>query len=103
EMGDARSKGPWRGPRSDHSDVRRFFTPGVPRLEAHFSKLLRFLATRKPERWPRFREEPPGPRPPARVTDGALRVTYVNHATVLVQMDGVNLLTDPIWSKRASP
>jgi L-ascorbate metabolism protein UlaG (beta-lactamase superfamily) len=27
----------------------------------------------------------------------------VNHATVLLQTGGVNLLTDPMWSRRASP
>src|SRR5580765_2857013 len=97
------SKSTWRGPKSGHFDGRRFFTPGAPRLDARFSKLLRFLATRKPERWPAFQKMPCGPRPPARVPDGALRVTFVNHASVLVQVDGVNLLTDPIWSERASP
>jgi len=30
-------------------------------------------------------------------------VTWIGHATVLVQMDHVTLLTDPIWSDRASP
>jgi N-acyl-phosphatidylethanolamine-hydrolysing phospholipase D len=30
-------------------------------------------------------------------------VTWVGHATLLVQLEGVNLLTDPQWSKRASP
>lgn len=30
-------------------------------------------------------------------------VTWIGHATFLVQMDGVNFLTDPIWSERASP
>lgn len=30
-------------------------------------------------------------------------VTWIGHATLLVQLDGVNLLTDPIWSERASP
>jgi L-ascorbate metabolism protein UlaG (beta-lactamase superfamily) len=34
--------------------------------------------------------------------DGAT-VTWVGHATLLVQLDGINLLTDPIWSDRASP
>ena len=29
--------------------------------------------------------------------------TWIGHATVLVQMRGVNILTDPIWSERASP
>jgi L-ascorbate metabolism protein UlaG (beta-lactamase superfamily) len=27
----------------------------------------------------------------------------VNHATTLIQMDGLNILTDPMWSERASP
>src|SRR5262249_43642638 len=30
-------------------------------------------------------------------------VTWIGHATVLVQLDGVNLLTDPHWGERASP
>ncbi len=30
-------------------------------------------------------------------------VTWVGHATLLVQLDGLNLLTDPQWSERASP
>ena len=30
-------------------------------------------------------------------------VTFVNHATFLIQVDGLNILTDPIWSRRASP
>jgi N-acyl-phosphatidylethanolamine-hydrolysing phospholipase D len=30
-------------------------------------------------------------------------VTWVGHATLLVQLDSVNILTDPHWSERASP
>jgi N-acyl-phosphatidylethanolamine-hydrolysing phospholipase D len=30
-------------------------------------------------------------------------VTWVGHATLLVQLQGVNILTDPIWSERAGP
>jgi L-ascorbate metabolism protein UlaG (beta-lactamase superfamily) len=30
-------------------------------------------------------------------------VTWVGHATLLIQLDGVNILTDPQWSNRASP
>lgn len=30
-------------------------------------------------------------------------VTWVGHSTLLVQMQGINFLTDPIWSKTASP
>lgn len=30
-------------------------------------------------------------------------VTWIGHATVLVQMDGKAILTDPVWSRRAGP
>jgi N-acyl-phosphatidylethanolamine-hydrolysing phospholipase D len=33
----------------------------------------------------------------------AATVTWIGHATVLVQMDQRTFLTDPIWSERASP
>ncbi len=32
-----------------------------------------------------------------------LQITWVGHSTFLVQMEGVNFLTDPIWSERCSP
>ncbi|MGY4517386.1 MBL fold metallo-hydrolase [Lysobacter sp. HA18] len=32
-----------------------------------------------------------------------LRVTWFGHSSTLVQVDGVNVLTDPFWSERASP
>ena len=32
-----------------------------------------------------------------------LRVTLINHSTLLLQQNGVHILTDPIWSERASP
>jgi N-acyl-phosphatidylethanolamine-hydrolysing phospholipase D len=52
-------------------------------------------------------------RPPVVSNDGVFlrdnarhsipTVTWIGHSTVLVQMDGVTFLTDPIWSERASP
>jgi L-ascorbate metabolism protein UlaG (beta-lactamase superfamily) len=32
-----------------------------------------------------------------------LRVTWVGHATLLIQIGGLNILTDPQWSRRAGP
>ncbi len=88
-----------RGPISDHFDGRQFRNfSGVPR---GFGGVLRWAATRKSSPWPRWTEAPPGPAPPRRVTD--LRVTFVNHATLLVQTGGRNILTDPVWSDRVSP
>ncbi len=40
--------------------------------------------------------------PVSRVRQG-LSVTFINHATFLIQVDGINILTDPIYSERASP
>lgn len=37
------------------------------------------------------------------VSEEELRVTWVGHATHLVQLPGLNLVTDPMWSQRASP
>src|SRR5262249_56298826 len=30
-------------------------------------------------------------------------ITWIGHATLLVQLDGINFLTDPHWGERASP
>jgi N-acyl-phosphatidylethanolamine-hydrolysing phospholipase D len=64
--------------------------------------LLRRTVQREPDR---------GALPvPVRNDGAALRangteptVTWIGHATLLVQMDGVNVLTDPIWSSHAGP
>jgi L-ascorbate metabolism protein UlaG (beta-lactamase superfamily) len=37
------------------------------------------------------------------VLDLKIRASFINHATVLLQTQGLNFLTDPIWSDRASP
>ena len=33
----------------------------------------------------------------------ALRLTYLGHATVLIELDGVRLLTDPVLGRRLGP
>jgi L-ascorbate metabolism protein UlaG (beta-lactamase superfamily) len=45
----------------------------------------------------------PPDRPPARVDGDAIRVSFVGHATFLIQGGGLNMLTDPVWSDCASP
>ncbi len=91
-------------PVTDHFDGTRFHNEiADPRGEADLGDLLRWARHRQPGPWAKVEDAVPGPKPPTRVGPGALRVTFVGHATMLVQMDGVNLLTDPIWSERASP
>src|ERR1044072_7277429 len=32
-----------------------------------------------------------------------LRITWIGHSSLLIEIDGKKILTDPIWSKHASP
>lgn len=91
----------YRGPASDHFDGERFFNREP--VENRTTAFFKWMATRRKGPWREWTDAEPGPAPPRRVGAGELRVTFVNHATVLVQMDGLNLLTDPIWSERCSP
>ena len=54
------------------------------------------------ENWPSWIENPNPDDIPSETTTG-IDITYINHSTTLVQMDGLNILTDPIYSNRASP
>jgi L-ascorbate metabolism protein UlaG (beta-lactamase superfamily) len=85
----------------EHFRSGRFLNPGA--VEHGFRELYRWIRTRRPGVWPAWIPSEPGPPPPVRVEGTALRVTFVNHSTVLLQTAGLNLLTDPIWSRRASP
>jgi L-ascorbate metabolism protein UlaG (beta-lactamase superfamily) len=91
----------YHGPVSDHFDGTRFHN--VQSGWQSQGSFLKWQMTKEPGEWPEWIDSKPGPPPPRRVDDGRIRVTWVNHATMLVQLDGVNLLTDPIWSERCSP
>jgi len=38
-----------------------------------------------------------------RPVETGLRTTWLGHSTVLLEIDGVRVLTDPVWGQRASP
>src|SRR4051812_19580076 len=39
----------------------------------------------------------------SRKPETGLRATWLGHSTVLIEIDGVRVLTDPVWGPRASP
>ncbi len=39
----------------------------------------------------------------SRPAETGLRATWLGHSTVLLELDGVRVLTDPVWGERASP
>ena len=93
---------PYQGPVTDHFDGTHFLNP-QPIDEKHLGDVLKWVTHREPGKWNRWTDAPCGPKPPDRVGVGALRATFVNHSTILIQLDGLNILTDPVWSERASP
>jgi len=85
-----------------HSNGDTFFNPGAE-PHGNFFAFLRWVSSRgNREPWYWIPSEP-GPPPPPRVYGDTLLVTFINHSTVLLQTNGVNILTDPIWSERCSP
>jgi L-ascorbate metabolism protein UlaG (beta-lactamase superfamily) len=90
----------YQGPPSDHFDGVRFFNPGQAPTDRGLNDVLRWKLARGAATWPRSVPVTPA-KPNARV-DG-IRVTMIGHASLLIQVAGLNILTDPIWSERASP
>ncbi len=68
-----------------------------------FFELLQWKLSFSGEKWPEWIDSEFRKVPQQRVRDGHLSVTFINHSTVLIQYQGVNILTDPIWNTRASP
>jgi L-ascorbate metabolism protein UlaG (beta-lactamase superfamily) len=89
-------------PVSDHFDGRRFFNPSGNNPRG-LGALLRWQLSRKPGKWPKWVENTATPTLPASLAPAECAVTFVNHATFLLQFQGLNVLTDPIWSERCSP
>lgn len=90
------------GPPSDHFDGKRFYNPGKPMTKT-FVDFLRWRFTAERRFWPEYSALPAYDQPPERVYGSSLRVSLVGHVTVLIQTQGLNILTDPVWSERASP
>jgi L-ascorbate metabolism protein UlaG (beta-lactamase superfamily) len=65
--------------------------------------VLRWQRTRVRKPWPARREQNQAVSLPWQLAAGELAITFVNHVTFLLQFAGLSLLTDPVYSQRASP
>lgn len=91
-----------QGEKAPHFDGTSFINPNG--AVAHgMEGLIKFLFTRKPEKWKKNYETHVRTEPLPEAQPGKTDITFVNHSTFLIQADGVNILTDPIWSERCSP
>ena len=92
----------YQGPVSDHFDGERFVDPhGMP--PKRLGDVLRWWLRGDRGHWPAHVPNAFADRPPARVDSHVWRISYVGHASLLIQTAGRNILIDPIWSQRCSP
>jgi len=95
---------------SHHGPDGRFLNPwpvakGDDEIRRQFWRVARtFLLARRPpnprpSQLPTARPEVAHPT----VDGGEVRITWIGHASTLIQLPGLNVLTDPVWSTRCSP
>ncbi len=84
-----------------HFDGKRFFNPGQDDLKS-FWQVIKWQLIGDKAHWP---TDVPNKNYPLRplASDEKGVVSFINHATFLIQLPGLNILTDPIYSERASP
>lgn len=92
-----------RYPVTEHCNGEQFFNTAVPARD--LGQVFTWLRNRQPSRWPGWVENEKFTLPPERHSTQIRdwRVTFINHATMLLQIGPYNLLTDPVWSERVSP
>jgi len=96
---------------SDHFDGEVFYNP-EPTIRVTEGKkfglmtIIRARMKRDPAvwaQWPAHVENKVYPKPTGLVPAGAVDVTFIGHSSFLLRVAGLNILTDPVFSKRCSP
>ena len=90
-----------QSPLSDHYDGKRFHNRQSP--PHNLWKVLKWMAKRRSKPVHTKRTVSPLVEIDARPPPHEMWVTFINHSTFLIQWAGLNILTDPLFSKRASP
>lgn len=91
----------YSGRKSDHFNGKNFINPDSTKAKGLY-EVLKWALNRTPGKWIKKEKVVYNNKPVQRITDG-IRITFVNHSTFLIQTNGLNILTDPVWSERVSP
>jgi L-ascorbate metabolism protein UlaG (beta-lactamase superfamily) len=90
-------------PISDHCNGTHFYNEGVNNKKS-LASVFKMLRERKGKnQWPDFVENKATPKLAKQLKTEEAYITYINHASHLIQLKELNLLTDPIFAKRAGP
>jgi len=98
-------------PISDHFDGEVFCNPEptIRRTDGKKFGLMTIIRARMKRdpavwaTWPDWVENKVYPAPAGDVPAGAVDVTFIGHSSFLLRVAGLNILTDPVFSKRCSP
>lgn len=93
----------YNGPVSDHFDGEYFYNESKDYRHKSISDLIQWALNRERKDDWNWVDLPHGTSIPDEKIVSPIQVTFVNHATVLLQFSNLNILTDPIWAERASP
>ena len=92
------------GPVTDHFDGTVFRNQNPAATAGRgFGDFLRWQRTKRATPWPRWVDNRAQPALPASLDAGQCALTFINHITFLLQLPGLNVLTDPVYSERVSP
>lgn len=92
----------YQGPSIQNFTGKKFIDPNNPYANS-FLDFLKWQLTKTNKPWPEKIPLKLTATPLNSITDNKVHITYVGHACFLIQINNTNILTDPIWSDRASP
>lgn len=82
----------------------KIFNNPVPKIKPKgLLDIIKWKLHSKQPKWPNEVPLITSDIPPARVEGDEIRVSFVGHVSFLIQTQALNILTDPVWSMRASP
>ncbi|MBL7544481.1 MAG: MBL fold metallo-hydrolase [Bdellovibrionaceae bacterium] len=91
---------------SNHFNGEHFYNP-VDHKDKSLWDVLKWQWTRVSKDWPKTLQNEVTPQLPQKLNKGQFALTFINHASFLVQVQTsqkmINILTDPVFSERTSP
>jgi L-ascorbate metabolism protein UlaG (beta-lactamase superfamily) len=87
----------------NHFDGKKFFNPWNKSPKSSLEFFLKAAPEIRNRKWPLWIDIPHFSPPQRRNQMGELHICVINHDTVLIQVDGLNILTDPVFALRSSP
>lgn len=90
-------------PISDHYDGKTFFNPNL-KIKKSLKQALQMMHDKKmKEKWPVFVKNTATAILANDLTFKQCYITYINHASHLIQLKNLNILTDPLYARKAGP